>query len=214
MKTIDKIVMTHHNDTKQKNFFEVDTVFVDGTKERKVFGKKDFVKAFNDAYGDYEFSQRKGQTKNMELTDTRFIAKSTTRKGFVTCFEVPKQKWFLIHGAKPVIVNLPKLIVKVDSSGNIWITTTNAKKVDASTELLEFNFPNMLMQNYVCFGGFKKRKLKSVDEVFDYFNSFFAGTPFTHSMPLNVKKNKQGVYVYKHVEQSVGTLQEFLKYKE
>lgn len=197
---------------KRENYIEVEFIAENGTKEKKVMRIEDFAEIFTREFTRWQSTKK--VERQVELTDTRFIAKTTTKKGFIAVFEVPAQKWFLIHGAEAVEVNLPKLIVKVDSDGDIQIATTKAKNITLNTKLLTFDFPNMLSGCNVCFGSFKKRKLNSIDNVFDYFTEFFAGTPFTHSFPLNVKKNKESVHVYKHVEDSIGTLEKFLKYKE
>lgn len=208
----EQLNFTYRPGVKRENYIEVEFIAENGTKEKKTMRIEDFAEIFTREFTRWQGTKK--VEKQIELTDTRFIAKTTTKKGFITMFEVPVQKWFLIYGAEAVEVNLPKLIVKVDSDGDIQIATTKAKNITINTKLLQFDFPNMLSGFNVCFGSFKKRKLNSVDQVFDYFTEFFAGTPFTHSFTLNVKKNNDGTHTYKHVKHEVGTLQDFLKYKE
>lgn len=110
----------------------------------------------------------------------------------------PESIWDLVLHNIPIQVKLPSLIFEVYKNGDMRIFATKSSLGEAKKGILKlyrFNFPNMIGNNGLCFGTFKKKEIE-LSDVKSYIREVMM-VPYTHNMPSNVIQDKEtGIYEY------------------
>lgn len=162
-----------------------------GCHVKKTITFEDYVDSFKNMYN------RTSKKNEIKIDCSKLLKIDiVSMKDMTLTFVIPTFDLFLIHNNKPMIWKLPTIICECSTKGDLKFWCIKNKIAKLTTKAYVLNLPHHASNGTVCYGSFKRRKVKAdIKEMTEYAISYLETTS-THQITSNLVPSGKNYFKY------------------